>query len=172
MTTQIYLNSTKEQQLTVLCNLPQLLSGKGGRIYENTVYTMYADIFSSCDVVCQSVFLDFNAFLGHCVPVQDVLVTFDPDQIDSFTFLQLSVPDAFPCLFQNIEIRVVCLRPCDGLTKSLPDSSSWPQSRSGLIGYLLPEQALVIIGLLVLLVILVIIDYNSLELVIIGYNWL
>ena len=144
--TQVYINSTKKQQLTWQCNLPQVLSGKGGRTYENTVYKMYANIFPSCDLVGQSVSLDFDAFLGHCVPVQEILVTFDPDQVDSFTFLQLPVPDAFPCLFQNIKVRVVCLHPRDRLTKSLPDSSSWPQSSSGLIGYLLPGQALVIIG--------------------------
>ena len=107
---------------------------------------MYANINSSSVVVGQSVSLDFDAFLGHWVPVQNVLVTLDPDQVDTFTFLQLPVPDAFPCLFQNIKIRVVgiCLR--HRLTKSLPDSSSWPQRCSGLIGYLLPGQALVIIG--------------------------
>ena len=128
------------------CNLPKLLSGKGGRIYENTVYKMYANIFSSRDLVGQSVSLDFDAFLCDWMPVQDVLVTLDPDQVDTFTFLQLPVPDAFPCLFQNIKIRVVCICPRHRLTKSLPDSSSWPQSSSGLIGYLLPGQASVIIG--------------------------
>ena len=107
---------------------------------------MYANINSSSVVVGQSVSLDFDAFLGHWVPVQNVLVTLDPDQVDTFTFLQLPVPDAFPCLFQNIKMRVVgiCLR--HRLTKSLPDSSSWPQSSSGLIGYLLPGQASVFIG--------------------------
>ena len=107
---------------------------------------MYANIFSSLDLVDQSVSLDFDAFLCDWMPVQDVLVTLDPDQVDSFTFLQLPVPDAFPCLFQNVKIRVVCLCPRHRLTKSLPDSSSWPQSSSGLIGYLLPGQASVIIG--------------------------
>ena len=107
---------------------------------------MYANINSSSVVVGQSVSLDFDALLCDWVPVQDVLVTLDPDQVDTFAFLQLPVPDAFPCLFQNIKVRVVCLHPRDRLTKSLPDSSSWPQSSSGLIGYLLPGQASVFIG--------------------------
>ena len=119
---------------------------KRGTNLQKYCVKMYANINSSIVVVGQSVSLDFDAFLGHCVPVQEILVTFDPDQVDSFTFLQLPVPDAFPCLFQNIKVRVVCLHPRDRLTKSLPDSSSWPQSSSGLIGYLLPGQALVIIG--------------------------